>query len=50
MLFLGSQQTNESASVKLVNLQTNNVVFAYSVNKTNSVRGKQTSRMASTST
>ena len=41
MLFLGSQQTNESASVKLVNLQTNNVVFAYSVNKTNSVRGKQ---------
>lgn len=41
MLFLGSQQTNESASVKLVNLRTENVVFAYSVNKTNSVRGKQ---------
>jgi hypothetical protein len=41
MLFLGSQQTNESASVKLVNLRTDNVVFAYSVNKTNSVRGKQ---------
>jgi hypothetical protein len=40
-VFLGSQQTNESASVKLVNLQTNSVVFAYSVNKTNSVRGKQ---------
>jgi hypothetical protein len=41
MLFLGSQQTNESASVKIVNLKTGNVVFAYSVNKTNSVRGKQ---------
>jgi FlaG/FlaF family flagellin (archaellin) len=41
MLFLGSQQTNESASIKVVNLKTGNVVFAYSVNKTNSVRGKQ---------
>jgi hypothetical protein len=41
MLFLGSQQTNESASIKIVNLKTGNVVFAYSVNKTNSVRGKQ---------
>lgn len=41
MLFLGSQQTNETASIKVVNLKTGNVVFAYSVNKTNSVRGKQ---------
>src|SRR5215471_3769531 len=41
MLFLGSQQTNESASVKMVNLKTGAVVFAYSVNKVNSVRGKQ---------
>ena len=41
MLFMGSQQTNESASVKLVNLRTGAVVFAYSVNKVNSVRGKQ---------
>lgn len=41
MLFLGSQQTNETASVKVVNLATSNVVFAYSVNKTNSARGKQ---------
>jgi len=41
MLFLGSQQTNETASVKIVNLKTGNVVFAYSVNKTNSARGKQ---------
>jgi hypothetical protein len=38
MLFLGSQQTNETASIKIVNLKTGNVVFAYSVNKTNSVR------------
>ena len=41
MLFLGSQQTNESASIKIVNLKTEKVVFAYSVNKTNSARGKQ---------
>ena len=41
MLFLGSQQTNEAASIKIVDLKTGNVVFAYSVNKTNSVRGKQ---------
>lgn len=41
MLFLGSQQTNESASIKIVNLKTGNVAFAYSVNKTNSARGKQ---------
>lgn len=41
MLFLGSDQTNETASVKMVNLKTGNVVFAYSVKKGNSVRGKQ---------
>lgn len=41
MLFLGSQQTNEAASMKIVNLHTGDIVFAYSVNKTNSVRGKQ---------
>lgn len=41
MLFLGSQQSNEAASVKIVNLKTGDVVFAYSVNKTNSARGKQ---------
>ena len=41
MLFMGSQQTNETASIKLVNVKTGNVVFAYSVNKTNSARGKQ---------
>lgn len=41
MLFMGSQQSNESASIKISNLKTGAIVFAYSVNKTNSVRGKQ---------
>jgi len=41
MRFLGSQQTNETASIKIVNLRTGNVVFAYSANRTNSARGKQ---------
>lgn len=41
MLFLGSQQSAETASVKMVNLNTGAVVFAYSVSKSNSVRGKQ---------
>lgn len=41
MLFIGSQQTNESASIKMTDLKTDEVVFAYSVNKVNSVRGKQ---------
>jgi len=41
MLFMGSQQTNETASVKMVNLKTGAVIFAYSVHKVNSVRGKQ---------
>jgi hypothetical protein len=41
MLFLGSQQSSETASIKIVNLATGNVVFAYSVNKSNSYKGKQ---------
>ena len=41
MLFLGSQQSAETASIKMVKLETGAVVFAYSVNKSNSVRGKQ---------
>jgi hypothetical protein len=41
MLFLGSQQSNETASIKMTDLKKDEVVFAYSVNKTNSVRGKQ---------
>jgi hypothetical protein len=41
MLMWGSDSTNETASVKLVNLTSGDVVFAYSVKKANSARGKQ---------
>lgn len=41
MLILGSQQSNEEASIKLSDLKTGAVVFAYSVHKTNSYKGKQ---------
>jgi hypothetical protein len=41
MLFLGSQNSNEQASINVSQIKTGNVVFAYSVNKLNSVRGKQ---------
>jgi len=41
MLFLGSQNSNEQASIKISDLKTGAVVFGYSVHKTNSARGKQ---------
>jgi hypothetical protein len=41
MMFLGSQQSNEEASVKVSDLKTGAVVFGYSVHKTNSYKGKQ---------
>ncbi|MBZ5707428.1 MAG: hypothetical protein LAN63_18945 [Acidobacteriia bacterium] len=41
MLFMGSQQSREQSSIKVVNIKTGIVVFAYSVNKGNSYRGKQ---------
>ena len=41
MLFLNSTSTAETASIKIVNLKTGEVVFGYSVNKGNSARGKQ---------
>lgn len=41
MLFMGSQQTNEQASINVFEIKTGNVVFAYSVNKLNSYKGKQ---------
>jgi hypothetical protein len=40
MLFIGSQNSNEQASIKISNL-TGAVIFGYSVHKTNSARGKQ---------
>jgi hypothetical protein len=41
MLFLGNSASDETASVKLVDLTSGEVVFAYSVKKENSARGKQ---------
>jgi hypothetical protein len=41
MIFLGSQQSNEEASIKIVDLKSGEVVYGYSVHKTNSYRGKQ---------
>jgi hypothetical protein len=41
MLFMGSQQSKEQASVKVSDLKTGAVVFAYSVHKSNSYKGKQ---------
>ena len=41
MFFLGSDHSNDQASIVITDLKSNNVVFAYSVNKHTSVRGKQ---------
>jgi hypothetical protein len=41
MLFIGSENSNEQASIKILDLRTGAVIFGYSVHKTNSVRGKQ---------
>lgn len=41
MLFIGAQNSNEQASIKIADLKTGAVIFGYSVHKTNSARGKQ---------
>ena len=41
MLFMGSQNSNEQASVNVSDIKTGDIVFAYSVHKLNSVHGKQ---------
>jgi hypothetical protein len=41
MLFIGSQNSNEQASIKISDLKTGAVIFGYSVHKTNSARGRQ---------
>ncbi len=41
MLFLGSTASKEQAGIKIVNLKTDEVVFAYAVHKSNSARGRQ---------
>ena len=46
MLFLGGDQSNEQASIKVADLKTGEIVFGYNVNKRSSVRGKQSSSEA----
>lgn len=46
MLFMGTDASRETASIKVVNKNTGEVVFGYSVHKGNSVRGKQSSAEA----
>lgn len=41
MLFMGSQQSNEQASIKVSDLKTGAIMFGYSVHKGNSIRGRQ---------
>ena len=41
MLFTGSQNSNEQASIKISDLKSGAVIFGYSVHKTNSVHGRQ---------
>lgn len=41
MLFIGSENSNEQASIKVVELKSGAVIFGYSVHKGNSVRGRQ---------
>jgi len=41
MLFIGVQNSNEEASIKIAHLKTGAVIFGYSVHKTNSMRGRQ---------
>lgn len=45
-MVFGSQQSREEAGIKVLNLKTDEVVFAYAVNKGNSVRGKQSAAEA----
>jgi hypothetical protein len=46
MLFLGTDASNEQASIKVVSLKTGEVVFGYNVKKENSARGKQSAAEA----
>jgi len=41
MLFIGVQNSNEQASINVMDIKSGNIVFAYSVNKLNSYKGKQ---------
>jgi hypothetical protein len=46
MLFLGSSASREQAGIKIVNLKSDEVVFAYAVHKGNSARGHQSAAEA----
>jgi len=46
MLFMGSQQSRELASVKIVEVRSGDVVYGYAVHKGNSARGKQSAAEA----
>jgi hypothetical protein len=41
MLFMGSEQSSEQASIKVVDIKTGAIIFGYSVHKGNSARGRQ---------
>jgi len=45
-VFLGQIHSDDQASIKLVNLKTGEVVFAYAVNKKNTLHGRQTAAEA----
>jgi len=38
---MGSQNSNEQASIRVADLNSGAIIFGYSVHKTNSVRGRQ---------
>lgn len=46
MLFMGSEQSRELASVKIVEIKSGEVVYGYAVHKGNSYRGKQSAAEA----
>lgn len=46
MMFTGSAQSREEASIIVTDLRTGDVVFAYTVNKENAIRGRQSAAEA----
>ncbi len=46
MLFMGSEQSREQASVKVVHIKSGEVVYGYNVHKGNSYRGRQSAAEA----
>ena len=46
MLFMGTDQSNDMASVKVVRIKTDEVVYGYSVKKGNSYKGRQSAAEA----